>query len=173
MKNSSPTIDDVIRPFFAARSEEVSGVKRRRIQRVEALLREYLESEVVQRLCENCQRLVAVERQFDPEGAVCRIIHADILIFALPRFLLPGWLQDDPLLQRAQLTELEALIGHLVYGKFVDYQASLCVQWELRHLIDQALRQLNDDRRALRRARSAAKLQAELAQWTQYREQQG
>lgn len=114
----NPTIDDILRGFFALRLEGATGVRRRRILLVHDTLRLYLEREGHHVLTTGDLALLALERAIDPTDGFTRTMHADDLIFALPGYL------EQPLADRLdrqmQRTLIGALVNRLLELRFVD-----------------------------------------------------
>lgn len=83
--------------------------------------------------------VLAAEREFDPVGAVARTMHADDLIYVLPTFLEPPWLQGTDLMRRSQLTLVSHLTAQLLRDGTVNYDEVTCPVHEIRARIDRAL----------------------------------
>lgn len=77
MEQRLPTIDEVLLPFFSKRYWDSTGIKRKRVTRVDELLREYLETESNAFLGPYGQAILAAEREFNSNNAVCRVMSAD------------------------------------------------------------------------------------------------
>jgi hypothetical protein len=152
MKRRLPTIDEVLRPFFAQRLEGATGIRRKRIQQIEVLLREYLEAEADPVLTSSERALIAAERQFQPIGAFSRTMDAEALLFTLLGFLTPPHLAADPLLQRTQLSLAESLIARLVAIDLAGRDLA-CFWYDLRAALDRAKCELNQSRREQQQAR--------------------
>lgn len=145
-------MDDVLLAFFGLEYHASTGVLRKRIVRVDKLLRRFLESEPETFLGPHSLALLEMEREFGKKGAVCRVMRADTLLFALQKFVEPPHLDPDPLLQRVQLRCVERLAGRLVTRELARYD-TMCLQWELRGALDRAKWELNRERREKARAR--------------------
>lgn len=162
---STPTIDVILEAFFLERV--LPGVRsslkgdavaarplpmtQRRLRSLEFRLRDYLEVEGEHILVTADLELLASERQFDPDGAFCRTMRADDLLFALPGFLkrcVPEDLADT----RLQLATIEALTSWLLRRRLVDQSGLECTLLDL----EAALRHGRADLRR-RRAEAAAK----------------
>ncbi|PWC06461.1 hypothetical protein [Mycetocola zhujimingii] len=161
MEKPLPTMDDVLLAYFGTEYDNSTGVQRKRIVRVDKLLRRYLESEPETFLGPYGRAILDAEREFAPKGAVCRIMRADTLLFALQRFIEPPHLDPDPLVQRVQLRCVERLIARLVRIELAEYDTT-CVQWDLNGALRRAKSELNRDRREAARARRRAQRDAEL-----------
>ena len=161
MEKPLPTMDDVLLAYFGAEYDNSTGVLRKRIVRVDKLLRQYLESEPDTFLGPYGRAILNAEREFGSKGAVCRIMRADTLLFALQRFIEPPHLDPDPLLQRVQLQCVERLIARLVRVELAEYDTT-CVQWDLTGALRRAKWELNRERREAARARRQAQRDDEM-----------
>jgi hypothetical protein len=126
MTTARHTIDEVLQPFFAAQTAGKKGLTLRRIQEVERHLRSCSETEAERVLIASDLAVLAAERQFGPEGAVARVMHADDLIFILAIFVQPEWQPVDPVQRRVQLRITEQLTAHLVRRRLVDRSSLAC-----------------------------------------------
>lgn len=138
----NPTIDDILRSFFALRLEGATGVRRRRILLVHDTLRLYLEREGFRVLTTGDLVLLQLERALDPTDGFTRTMHADDLVFALP-----GYLEQpmaDRLDRRVRRTLVEALVDRLIALRFIDEYELACPLLDLRAALD---RGRADDRR--------------------------
>jgi hypothetical protein len=79
--------DDVIRWFFAEQRRISTGRRLERLERAEADLRLCLERFAGELLTRQELALLALERQFAPEGAVARIAGVDAVLLLLPIYL--------------------------------------------------------------------------------------
>lgn len=147
-----PPIDILLRHHFDTTLEGTIGVGRRRIEQVERLLREFLESDGPRTLCPCNLTILAAEGEFQPEAAFTRAMHADELLFALPLFLGEVAPQTDPLLRRVLLRTVEGLTRMLVGDGLVDQQDQMGTLWEIRYTLDRAKAELNGPRREKQRA---------------------
>jgi len=147
MTNLRPTINVILERFFSARLEGTKGLTRERIETVERHLRACIEAEAEHILVDSDRRLLAAERQFDPAGAVGRVMHADDLVFILSIFVEAPWLPDDPVQRQRQLQLTDALTGHLLGRRLVDRDEVICPLLDIRAGIDR-------DRRERRRVRA-------------------
>ncbi len=120
------TIDEILQPFFAAETTGKKGLTLHRIGAVERHLRDCCEREAERILITSDLALLAAERQFDPEGAVARVMHADDLIFMLSIFVRPEWQPADPVQRRVQLRITEKLTAHLVRRRLIDRSSLAC-----------------------------------------------
>ena len=136
MTNLRPTINEILERYFSARLEGKKGVTRERIETVERQLRACIEAEAERILVSSDLRLLAAERQFDPAGAVGRVMHADDLVFILSIFVRDPWLPDDPVQRHRQLQLTDALTGHLLGRRLVDRNELICPLLDIRAGID-------------------------------------
>ncbi|WP_150306634.1 hypothetical protein [Planctomonas psychrotolerans] len=160
MNDLESTIDTILRSVFDALLEPARGVKFRRIQQVERLLREYLDTVGEATLCPCNRTLLSGERQWEPDGAFCRIMGADELFVALPFFVRQRAPLVDPLLRRMLAQCVDTLVGVLVGDRLVSADGRSDVLRDIRDALDDVLWELNraarDKRRAARRARAEA-----------------
>ncbi|MBW4040825.1 MAG: hypothetical protein HIU86_01685 [Acidobacteria bacterium] len=82
-----PTADPFLAEFFADRRRGTSGVRRDRIDRVEADLRLAIELTEQEELAADDVVLLAAERQFAPLAAVARVLPVTALPAVLHRYL--------------------------------------------------------------------------------------
>ena len=136
MTNQLPTIDEILPAFFSARLTGKTGVTRHRIEVVEERLRACADAEAERILVTRDLLLLAAEREFDPAGAVARVMHAEDLIFILSIFATTPWLPDDPVQCRKQLQLTEALTGHVLARGLVDREGLICPLLDIRARID-------------------------------------
>lgn len=126
MKARRPTIDEILSPFFAHQGEGKTGLALRRIVEVERRLRECCESEADRILTDTDRAILSIERQFDPDEAVARIMDAEPLIFFLSIFVTPEWLPPDPVQAKVQLRIIERLTGFLLRERLIDRYSFSC-----------------------------------------------
>jgi hypothetical protein len=156
MNPQQATIDEILRRFFDRQLDQQRGMKRTRIVLVEQRLRECLEAEAERILVTADLQILAAERQFQPAGAVARTMHADDLVFILSLFVRDPWLPDDPVQRGTQLRLADALTGHLLLYRLVDFDGLSCPLLEIRGGIDLEKAALTRLRRERRRATSSA-----------------
>lgn len=147
MKPIRLTIDQILTPFFEANIASASGIKQHRISEVEVLLRDCLEAEGPRVLTTGDLQIVSAERDFQPEGAFARTMHADDLVFVLAIFTRPPWLAHEPALLRVQLAIAERLTATVLHNGLVDYQEVNCPLLDIDAAISQTLWELNRERR--------------------------
>jgi hypothetical protein len=126
MKALHPTIDEILAQFFAEQFDGKRGLAVRRIAEVERRLRVCCERESDRILTDAERAVLAIERQFNPDGAVARIMHADPLIFFLSIFVKPEWLPPDPVQAKVQLRIVERLAGFLLRQGLIDRYSFSC-----------------------------------------------
>lgn len=145
MTNPRASIDQILTQFFAIRPATGAGLKRLRF--LDPLLRRYLETEGSRTLTTPLLAELAIERGVEPAGAFARIMNADDLIYTLPGFLEPPWLQENLLLRKAQI-DLVAGLAALVTSRYLGPDDFACALMEVDATLSQARLQLREDRRA-------------------------
>jgi hypothetical protein len=120
------TIDDILAHFFASYLDKKTGVARRRIEQAERQLRACIEAEAPRILVEEDLRMLAAERQFNPEHAVARMMLADDLIFLMSIFVEPQWQPADRLQRSAQLLLTSKLLEFVVGRGLVSRRELAC-----------------------------------------------
>ncbi len=156
LKKPRLNIDSLLTTFFDHQREQCAGVRRTRITLIEKMLRECLEAEGEQFLSGRDQVVLSAEREFRPEQAFARTMHADDLIWVLPVFLHDEWMPENPLVRRLQLQLIDALTGHIIYGGYALYDDLVCQLYEIRGGIDRAKWVLNTVNREKQRERRLA-----------------
>jgi hypothetical protein len=146
MTKPQPTIDTILEQFFARQLAGRKGITLRRIEEVEENLRACLESEAHRILVTSDLLLLAAEREFDPTGAVGRVMHADDLIFVLSIFVQQEWMPLDPVQRRAQLRLVDALTGSLLGARLVNRDELCCPLLDIRAGIDRGRAELRRPR---------------------------
>ena len=157
MNEPIPTIDDVIQTVFGGAFDESTGIKRRRVQQVEQDLRAYIHAEVDRYLTDDERTLLSAEREFNPDGAACRALDAEVLLSALTEFIAPPYLASDLLVRRAQLNLADALVGYIAHDLLHDYDTS-CIRIDFRWALVRARNMLKRERRAQAAERALAKM---------------
>jgi hypothetical protein len=117
-----PTISEVLVRFLEDRCRARQPVTIDRYLRIDEHLRTYLEARGQDRLCSDDALLLAAEREFQPLGAFCRIMHADALLAALPDFLGADWLMPQGLDRKVQISQSSRLVHWLIRGRVVDFR---------------------------------------------------
>jgi hypothetical protein len=146
MNTQRPTINPILRQFFDSSTTNKTGLARSRIHLVERRLRECLETEGERILVSEDREILAAERQFTPQDAVARTMHADDLVFVLLMFVRDPWLPDDLVQRATQLRLTEYLTALLLADRLVDVEQLRCELMDLRAWID-------DEKALLRRIR--------------------
>lgn len=120
MDSHSPTIDEMLVPFFEQQTAEKTGRRLRRVREVERHLREYLETAGHRALDSESLALLNLERSFEPEGAFTRCMRAEELLFTLRTFIEPAWLPDDRVQARVQVSVVDRLVKWLRWHDLLD-----------------------------------------------------
>ena len=157
MDERLPKIDEVISTVFGDAFGLSTGIKRRRTLQVEHDMRSFLESEADRFLTDDERTLLAAEREFEPIGAACRALEAEVLFVALTGFITPPYLAPDLLLRRVQLDLVDALVGYVAYEVLREYDSS-SIRMELRRTLFRARHDLKRERREQSWARKVAKM---------------
>jgi hypothetical protein len=97
--------EEVLRRFFGAQAAGASTQRAARLQRAEADLLACLDELAPVLLTDQERALLALEQQFDPEGAITRVASADAVLLALPVYL------DSPRWHGADLEDRRLRIG--------------------------------------------------------------
>jgi hypothetical protein len=132
MSSSRPSIDEILTAFFAREHAAASGIRSRRLERVEAGMRRCLETDCDRVLDERGVSLLRVERVFEPDGAFARAMRADDLVFALLVFLDDRWLEPDPGDRRLQVRIALRIVDFLLERRLVDERDLACPLIELK-----------------------------------------
>lgn len=83
----APRSDEVIGRFFDEQTAHAAGARLERLRRAEADLRAFFEAHAELVLAGPELALLALERQFDADGAASRVAEAEALLLLLPLFL--------------------------------------------------------------------------------------
>ena len=150
MTKTLPTIAHILNDFFEGKLAAKKGLSRSRIEQVERELRSCLEAEAERILVTGDLIVLAAERQFHPEDAVARTMHADDLIFVLTIFTTDPWLPEDRTQRRVHLTIVEALTANILNRRLVNQDDLCCPLLDLRCAIDRERGNLSGERRASR-----------------------
>lgn len=142
---SNPAIDELLSQFFAVQQSGKKGVARQRIEEVERQLRACVEAEAERILVTSDLLLLASEREFDPAGAVARVMHADDLVFILSIFVEPGWQPSDPAQRQAQLRMTRLLTSYLLDHGFVSRKELCCPLLDIRAGISRGQAELRQE----------------------------
>lgn len=157
MDERLPKIDEVISTVCGEAAGLSTGVKRRRTLQVERDLRAFIEAEADRYLTDDEHTILAAEREFDPTGAACRALEAEVLFFALVGFITPAHLAPDLLLRRVQLDLVDALGGYVAYVVLRNHDSS-SMRRELRSALIRARQELKRERREQSWAREVARM---------------
>lgn len=145
MTTLRPSIDHILTQFFAR--QPATGVALTRLRFLDPLLRSYLETEGYRSLTTPLLAQLEIERGVHPAGAFARIMNADDLIYTLPGFIEPPWLQENLLLRKAQI-DVVAGLAALVVSRYLGPEDFACAVIEVDATIRRARLQLGLDRRA-------------------------
>jgi len=132
MPTPRPSIDEILTAFFAREQAAASGIRSRRLERVEAGLRRCLEIDCDRVLDERGLSLLHVERVFEPAGAFARSMRADDLVFALLVFLEDRWLEADASDRRLQVRIALRIVDFLLERRLIDERDLACPLIELK-----------------------------------------
>lgn len=157
MDERLPKIHEVISTVFGVAVNRSTGVKRRRTLQVEHDMRAFLDAEVDHFLTADERTLLAAEQEFEPRGAACRALEAEVLFVALTGFIAPPYLATDLLLRRVQLDLVDALVGYVAYEVLRNYDSS-SIRRDLRSAVFRARHELKRERREQSWAREVAKM---------------
>ncbi|WP_028279617.1 hypothetical protein [Arthrobacter sp. H5] len=114
------SVEHILQRYFAANSVGKHPVTAARYARVEAHLLRYLEYDGAASLDPRVAVLLALERQFEARAAFSRLLGAEELVFALPRFLGQEWLLEDFHDRLAQISLISRLVQWLCGRQLVD-----------------------------------------------------
>lgn len=114
------SVDQVLARYFSASSAGRHPATVERYGRVLAHLRVFLEEEGDSTVSAETAALLDLERQFEPVGAFGRVLGAEQLVFALPRFLSASWLLADFHDRLAQISLVSRLVQWLCSRELVD-----------------------------------------------------
>lgn len=151
MTNTRPTIDHILNAFFAEKLLDKKGIARSRIEQVQLHLRECAEAEAHRILVTSDLVVLAAEREFHPDDAVARTMHADDLIFLLTIFTMEPWLPEDRTLRGVHLSIAGALTTRILALNLVDRYDLSCPLLDIRGAIGRERDLLWRERRGLRR----------------------
>ncbi|MEO7121706.1 MAG: hypothetical protein ABI400_01025 [Lacisediminihabitans sp.] len=152
---TTSTIDPILSEFFGSQLDGKKGVTRRRIEDVEACLRACIEMEAERILVSSDLLLLASEREFDPVGAVARVMHAEDLIFILSIFVGPQWQPTDPRQRQIHLRITELLTRYLLRLRLVDGEGLCCPLLDIECGISRGRDELRRLRHAIKVASGA------------------
>jgi hypothetical protein len=150
MTRQRPHIDEILAEFIPRLLEAKTGLRRRRMETAEQHLRRCLEEDGHSVLTDGDKFLLESEREFAPDGAFARTMHADDLVFALNIYVRDPWLLADRLERAVQLRLAESLTAMVLQRRLVDEQELVCPLLDLRSGLDAAGLELKRERRAAR-----------------------
>lgn len=111
----TPRADEALRHFFEEQQRLSTGRRAERLQRAEADLRGFLEELIPPLLTDQERALLALERQFDADGAAARTAGAVAVLLLLPLFLdEPRWHGRDLEDRRLRIRLAAALTDDIV-----------------------------------------------------------
>jgi hypothetical protein len=145
MSAHGPSIDEILTAFFAREHAATSGVRSRRLERMERILRSCLETDCDQVLDDGGASLLAAERVLEPEGAFARSMRADDLVFALVVLLDDRWLVDDAADRRLQVRLALRLVDFLLERRLIDERDLACPLIELKVRVSQVRAAMRDE----------------------------
>ncbi|MBX0300232.1 hypothetical protein K2F54_09615 [Cryobacterium sp. 1639] len=157
MDERLPKIDEVISTVFGEAAALSTGVKRRRTVQVENELRAFIDAEADRYITDDERTILSAEQEFDPNGAGCRVLEAEMLFVALVGFITPPFLAADLLLRRVQLDLVDALAGYVAFEVLRNYDSS-SIRRDLRLAVFRARHELKRARREQSWAREVAKM---------------
>lgn len=135
-------IEGILAESFSSQLEGKTGLRRERIERAHRRLLECLEAEGHRVLITSDLVLLAAEREFHPNDAFVRTMHADDLIYVLDIYVREPWLSDDPTDRRVQLRIADALAGTVLVKRFINRDDMMCALLELHAGIETARHEL-------------------------------
>jgi hypothetical protein len=145
---TTSTIDHILSQFFGSQLDGKKGVTRRRVEEAEERLRACIETEAERILVNSDLLLLSAEREFDPLGAVARVMHAEDLIFILSIFVGPQWQPTDPRQRQIQLRITELLTSYLLRRRLVDGEGLCCPLLDIECGISRGRTELRQQRQA-------------------------
>ncbi|GAB3544476.1 hypothetical protein GCM10027404_01250 [Arthrobacter tumbae] len=113
-------VDQILTRYFSASAAGRHPATVERYGRVFNHLRLFLDQEGHSTVSVDTAALLALERQFEPAGAFERVLGAEELVFALPRFLSGAWLLPDFHDRLAQISLISRLVQWLCSRELVD-----------------------------------------------------
>jgi len=147
-----PRSDEVIGRFFDGQRRGVTGRRRERLDQAEAALRACLESHATQLLTAQEMALLALERQFEADGAVARVAAADAVLLLLPIFLEDHhWFGDDIEDRRMRIRLAEPLAYAIAGLPELPRASTGAAVWTVEAAKEHAVWMLRQEREAARR----------------------
>jgi hypothetical protein len=153
MTRPLPPIDIVLQDFFATVTQGRSGLRRRRIDNAERELRAFLEREGPRLVCEDCQAVIDLERQFGATHPFALLMFPDLLVVLLRAFLERPAPEQGLEQRRVEVRMVEGLAAYLNAYRLFDPREFLLEYVELQAA-------LLDARRTLRREAELRRISA-------------
>ena len=138
MNTTEPHINDILDSFFNAYRARKKGVALQRINQVETRLYECLELDGPAILVTADQELLLAEREFAPNNAMARTMHAGDLIFVIGLFLEPPWLAAELAERRVQVAVCSELLRFVFSSGLVNRHDFACHMYSIEASIRQA-----------------------------------
>ncbi|WP_323959159.1 hypothetical protein GC088_11530 [Arthrobacter sp. JZ12] len=113
-------VETILTRYFSVSASGKHPATVQRYERVLAHLKLFLEEEGDSSINPESATLLALERQFQPDDAFARLLGAEDLVFALPRFLSSAWLLSDFHDRLAQISLVSRLVQWLCSRELVD-----------------------------------------------------
>jgi hypothetical protein len=122
MTMAEPTVSQLLERFLVECCRGKQPVTIDRYIRIDAHLRLFLGTRGRDHLSSDDAQWLALECQFQPFGAFCRLLHADALLAALPDFLAGNWLMPHGADCRVQVSQSSRLVHWLIRSGLVDFR---------------------------------------------------
>ncbi len=120
VRMSQIPVNQILARYFSVSSAGKHPATIGQYKRVLAQLQQFLEQEGDASVAPESAKLLALERQFEPDGAFGRVLGAEDLVFALPRFLSQRWLMPNFHDRLAQISLTSRLVQWLCSRELVD-----------------------------------------------------
>lgn len=134
----TPTAGELLHQFLVQSCACKQEATAERYLLVHAQLHRYLE-EAGHRILETQQiPYFRREQHKDPSDAFCRSFYAEEVIYALPGFLDPPWLNSNPTDRRIQISQTARLMGWLCKSGYVDRFWHSCALLEVEGSVRRA-----------------------------------
>jgi hypothetical protein len=147
-----PRFDETIGRFFDDRCRGLGGRRLERLRAAERDLRACLDAHAERLLTTPELALLALERQFDEQGAVARVAEADVALLLLPIFLEePKWFGEDVEDRRVRIRLAEPLAYWVARTPELRDQSLGAAVWTVEATVEHAIWMLRMEREALRR----------------------
>ena len=151
-RRGMPRADEVLRGFFAEQLGTPDGRPADRTRRADEDLRACLDSLVPLLFDEHEHALLALERQFDADGAVARVATAGSVLLVLPIFLdEPRWHGIDLEDRRLRIRLTRSLVEQILHES-ASWQVDLGrAAWVAEAAVRHEIWMLRQEREATRR----------------------